>query len=453
MDRIELVVRIYKRIIKELDGQDNHLSASQIRELRDWFQDDVVELLSGFVTRMKFREIASWSLRAFRPGADTNARRQVDAVAKALTHHARLLRMALKSKKLADAIEKFARPIHFADKEQVTISGEGIKTNSRSDREVPRLPDMTAQIDEIAAPFWTDLVALEDYLEPTSNWLECVPSDPNITAGEFIVSLNPELHGVGDFVVRCLYRRVEVCIGILEKCDRTVLTCARSIGGKTPSAVLRLSDDSRRLREVVQQLHAVCHADSEAGLRDSMVILTQVYTALHPSPDIGWLGLDDGIVTRGRNNLRRRLLNPRNSELPDRVSAALLDLKRLYANEPPGQSEQEEAVARGGLVLAISSQTVFWKGTALPVDWTKYSQPWKLLVELARKGQLGADVEEHHIYFDLPSDSAMATLCSRLKRLLPPDLWNKIVPGRSPRSYRLELDAEQITVLDRSARV
>lgn len=448
MDRINSVVRRYDRIVKKANDL---LSASPLRELRDWFQDDVVKLLSGFITRMKFQETASWSLRAFRPGADTDARRQVDAVTKALTRHARLLRTALKSKKVADAIEKFAPPIRSVDNEEVTITGEGIKTNSLSYREVPRLPDITAQIEDIAAPFWTDLVSLEDYLEPTSDWLERVPSSPNITAGDVIVFLNPELHGIGDFVVRCLFRRVDVLLAVLKDCDRTVLTCARSIGGKTPSAVLKLSEDNCRLQEAVQELHAVCHANSEAGLRDSMVILTQVYTALHPSPDIGWLGLDDEIVTRGRDNLRYRLLKPSNLELPDRVSTALLDLNRLYANEPPGQSELEEAVAKGGLVLAMSSQTVFWKRIKSDVDWSSYTRPWKMFVELARKGRIGADVEEHHIYSDGSSGSAMGTLFGRLKNLLPPDLRKKIVPGRSPRSYCLELDAEQITILNRPA--
>jgi hypothetical protein len=450
MDRIESAVRRYGRIVSNAKEGENPLSKGQIRELRDWFQDDVVQLLSGFITRMKFQETASWSLRAFRPGADTDARRQVDAVAKALTRHACLLRTALKSKKVSDALEKFAPPLYFDDSD-VEISAAGTKTISHSRRETPRLPFMTAQIGGIAEPFWTDLVSLADYLEPTSGWLERVPSSPNITAGEFVVSLNPELHGIGDFVVRCLFRRVGVNLAILKDYDRTVLTCTNSIGGKTPSVVLKLPEDYCRLQEAVQQLHAVCSQDPEAELRDSMVILTQVYTALHPSPDVGWLGLDDRILSHGRTNLNYRLLNPRDLELADRVSAALLDLKRLYANEPPGQSELEEAVAKGGLVLAMSSQTVFWNGAALSVDWTKYSQRWKLLAELVRKGRIGADVEDHHIYTDGSSGSAMGTLFGRLKSLLPPDLRKNIVPGRSPRSYRLELDAEQITVLDRPA--
>ena len=447
MDRIAFAERRFRQIVPE-PVRDWH--GMPVRKLAVWLRDDVAGLVSEYIARPKFRDAACWSLNAFRPKADTAARRQVDAVADGLIRHAGMLRMLLRSKKVAAAVEALAPPIRHFD-EVVKITGAGAKTTSRTTHEESRLPVLIRQIESLARPFWTDLVDPADYMGPWSGWLLRTPPVESVTHGVFVVALNPELHAIGDFVVRCLIRRVEILVRELEEADRIVLSCIRTFGGKPPKRILELEEDAARLREATRQLHAVCLSDPEAGIRDSCVILTQVYAAFHPVPDVGWLGLDDVVIAYGKATLKQRFANTRNAELPERVAAALGDLRRLYANEPPGQSALEEAVARGGLVLVTSPHTVYWKGTRLNVDWDRYARPWELLLELAKKVRFGAEVNHTHVFPDGPSASAMATLFSRLKKHLPSDLWKHAMPGETSGSYRLVLDPSQVTIFPRSA--
>ena len=65
----------------------------------------------------------------------------------------------------------------------------------------------------LADRFWTDLVCPGDYLHPQGGWMrrERGPSQTaesrRPTNGDFVLSINPALHAVGDFVSRCLLRR------------------------------------------------------------------------------------------------------------------------------------------------------------------------------------------------------------------------------------------------------
>lgn len=443
MDRIELAERRYQQIVPE-PVRDWH--GMPVRELGVWLRDDVAPLVAEYVVRPKFRDLAGWSIRAFRPAADTPARRQVDATAEALVRHARLLRGALRSRRVAAAVAA-APPLRLID-EEVMVTGSGVPRINRTPHEVARLPGLSGQVEAIAEPFWSDLVDPADYLRPRGGWLLREQPGEHVTAGEFVVALNPELHAIGDFVTRCLFRRVEVLVAILEDVGRTILSCSRSLGRGAPKCLSQLAPDMGLLRDTVRQLYTACLPDAEAAVRDACVILTQVYAAFHPAPDVGWLGLDDEVVATGQGTLRHRFASVRSRELPERVAAALGDLRRLYANELPGQAALDEAVGRGGLVLITSPCTAYWKAKRLDVDWKQFDRPWKLLIELARKGRRGAAVEERHLFATAASHSAMATLYGRLKRLLPADLWKHIVPGTAPRSYLLNLDSVQLDVFE-----
>ncbi len=333
----------------------------------------------------------------------------------------------------------------------MVVTGAGSQPISRTVREVDQLPVMTAQIEAIARPFWRDLVDTADYLGPRGAWLLREEPSEHVTAGEFVVSLNPELHAIGDFVTRCLFRRVEVLAEILAGADRAVLACVPALGRAAPKSVSELAGDRDQLQETIRQLHTICRPDDEATVRDSCVILAQVYVAFHPAPDVGWLGLPDDVIEVGRAALRHRFTNTRNPELTERVAAALGDLRRLYANESPGQSALEEAVARGGLVLTTSPRAAYWEGNLLAVNWAKNDRPWEMLLALARKGRLGAAVEERDLFTGGASPSATPTLFGRLKRLLPAELWKQIIPGIEIRSYCLKLEPAQIVVIDKPA--
>ncbi len=447
VDRIELAERRYRQIVPE---PVRNWAEMPVRELGIWLKDYVAPLVGEYTARPRFRDATCWSLHEFRAGADTPARRQVDATAAALTRHARLLRAALRSRRVVAAVGESLLPLRFVDQELV-VTGSGARPISRTVREVDQLPVMIAQIEAIARPFWRDLVDPADYLEPRGAWLLREEPSEHVTAGEFVVSLNSELHAIGDFISRCLFRRVEVLAEILAGADRAVLACVPALGRAAPKSVSGVAGDRERLQETIRQLHTICRPDGDAAVRDSCVILAQVYATFHPAPDVGWLGLPDDVLEAGRLTLRHRFTNIRNPELTELVAAALSDLRRLYANEPSGQSALEEAVARGGLVLTTSPRAAYWEKEPLAIDWANNDRPWEMLLALARKGRLGAGVEERDLFPDDASPSAMPTLFGRLKRLLPAELWKHIIPGIKLRSYCLKLESAQIVVIGKPA--
>ena len=443
MDRIEFAERRYRQIVPEPIRNWNEMP---VRKLNVWLKD-VATLVGEYTSRPKFQNFANWPLQAFRPGADTPARRQVDATSKAMIRHARLLHAALQSRRVAAAFKASIPPLRLIEQEKAPPTGIGHRTTRRTTNEVDRLSVMIAQIESITQPFWRDLVDPADYMRPQSGWLRREPLPEHVTDGEFVVSLNPELHAIGDFVTRCLFRRVEVLVKILEEADRAVLSCVPSLGRVVPKCVSELAADTAQLRETIRQLHVVCWPDGLATIRDSCIILTQAYAAFHPAPVTGWLGLADDVMTTGRAVLSHRFTHTRNFELTERVATALGDLRRLYANEPSNQSVLEEAISRGGLVLTTSPKAAYWAGKHLEVEWAQHVRPWELFHLLARKGYRGADVQEKDVFENGGSPAAMSTLYSRLNQLLPAALRKQIEPGTQPRSYRLKLDPSRIFIV------
>lgn len=455
MDRIELAERRYREIVPEPGRVRSPMTR---RELEVWLRDDVASLVAEFAVRARFREAACWPLVALRPGAATPPRRQVEAVSAALRRHASLLLEVLPPRPTSATLRKTRRPRRAAKmvEEEVVVVGAGLDPRLRptTHKEEP-LAHTAAQVERIARPFWTDLVCTQDYMLPAGGWLPVEPRDRGdgpVADGEFVVSLNPELHPVGDFVTRCLFRRVEILAETLGRADRAVLSLGTSLGRADRRRRAEIEEDAAQMRGVIGQLYATCQPDGEFAIRDSCVTLTQVYSAFHRAPDVAWLGLDDGAVEWGRVPLRYRLTRSRSSEPTDRVAAALGDLRRLYANEPPGRSALEEAVASGSLVLTTDPPRASWRGRELKVKWGRNRQCWKLLLKLAEKGWLGASVGVWDMYKRSgASKTAMSTLVNRLKPRLPADLRKLIVPGTERQTYRLTLDPHRITVIKPTA--
>ena len=97
---------------------------------------------------------------------------------------------------------------------------------------------------------------------------------------------------LGDYVRRGLFARVEYWADFLGPCwDR----CFRAAQERGPAAAaegliaakVELDESARRLREA-------CLAGTDPPLREACTALTQVYTAYHPSPELGWLGCPPG---------------------------------------------------------------------------------------------------------------------------------------------------------------
>jgi hypothetical protein len=261
---------------------------------------------------------------------------------------------------------------------------------------------------------------------------------------EFVVCLNPKLHPVGDFVTRCLWQRVQVLYELLQgfrqKCLAAVTAAGRTYSRQREEAE-RSWDE---LTRAVLALRTACQTGLCCPLRDSCIILTQIYLAFHPVPDVNWLGLPEHIICQGVNVLHHRFMNGRNGEMADRIAAALGDLRRLYEEAPLRQSALEEAIGSGGLVLVAEPAAAYWEGQCIVADWGKYPSRWRMLNELACKARLAGAVEERDLYAAAMSESILATTLGRLKALLPASLHKLVVPGTSRRSYRLVLEPQRI---------
>lgn len=114
--------------------------------------------------------------------------------------------------------------------------------------------------------------------------------------------------------------------------------------------------------------------------------------------------------------------------------------------QPPGSSELDEAISRGGLVIDEKTHLVYWEGKQLRDASACEPKPWALLVALARKATHSGFVAEKDIYESRMSPSAMATLLGRLKKDLPPSLRKKIEPGPESQSYRLVIESHLVYV-------
>jgi hypothetical protein len=348
----------------------------------------------------------------------------------------------------------------------VVISDTGIH-RKRAEQIVDDLPVRRNQVQQIAQRPWIDLVCADDYFSPSSGLnfqvkearrtqgdsivkphpvQDVHPVDIVIrpTQGEFVVSFNPELHPVGDFVTRSMLRRVDVwlsCLGDFRQlCHQALRHVKRGYPGQVDAEAKAWND----LQARVAELRRVCTTAPAASLHDSCIILSQVYAAFHPAPILTWLGLPESVVSFGVSSLHHRIVGERRLEPLERIATAVGDLRRLYREGEPEESALDEAVAIGGLVLADVPRSAHWETERIVADWDRFDKPWQLLWMLATKARLHAGVEVRDVYDnDAVTDSALSTLVGRLKQMLPATLWRLIQPT-GQRSYRLHLEREQI---------
>jgi hypothetical protein len=187
----------------------------------------------------------------------------------------------------------------------------------------------------------------------------------------------------------------------------------------------------------------------ENRLRDSCIILTQVYAAFDPSPTLSWLDVSADASESGVGALRHRITHFQNGEMFERIAAAVGDLRRLYVGKLLEQQAIDEAIATGGLVIDNSSYTAFWEKGQIEADWRRYLAAWKFLIELAKKASLQGFVGESDLYGDdVVSKSTMGTNAERLKGLLPASLRKHVLPGPERRTYRLDLPRQQIHLFE-----
>ena len=125
------------------------------------------------------------------------------------------------------------------------------------------MPFFRIQIEEIARPFWRNLVDSADYLEPACGWsFREVPSE-HLTAGEFVVAMNPELHAIGDFVTRSMFRRIDTLAGILNSANRDVRAACRTLRGAMPKCFENLPESLTEMQKGIRSALAALTAAAD----------------------------------------------------------------------------------------------------------------------------------------------------------------------------------------------
>ena len=274
-------------------------------------------------------------------------------------------------------------------------------------------------------------------------------SDGNwIQSAELIYGLNARLIPIGDLITRSLRQRIESRRKVIQTLRLQVhqRVLPARLGGL--AEMKQELQTAQVLEESFRHLEAIVFAESDALLRDSCVSLTQVYAAMHPTPQLEWLRIDESLVQKARGIFPILLRGYCGGELHDRIACAVREMGRLYRGSDPNVSELDAAIASGGLVIHKESQAAWWEGIKLDLGSGKKN--WEFLAALARQSQLGCDVKEADLYpraTDSLADSTMANRWNRLGKQLPGTLAQRIHPGTLPRTYRLDLDRSRIFVI------
>jgi hypothetical protein len=447
MEKLELAVRNYQRIRPRVQI---HLAEIDLPPLKVWLADDVVPVVAGYVGRPSFREQATWVLRALGSGAGTPEQQQIEAVDAALVRCARLLSALVSKRGIWGQLTALYPPRDLVLEETIEIDGESHRLRSRRSGPIDELGIEISQVAAMVNRPWGKLARAEDYFEPQQEFAQLADGTV-VQRGELIASLNPELHLVGNFVVRCLFHRIATSYGPLESLQRKLLDAVRKLG-HTYRDQEKFAAAWKVLQESLAALRQTLQSGSAHSLRDDCMILTQVYAALHPAPDLAWLDVPKECIEQGAPVLRQKLQGLHNGEVFDRIAAALGGLKQLYLDGSPHQSAIDEAIAAAGLVIDESARKVWWNREVVEANWKSYPKRWEFLIKLAEKALRRAAVQEQDLFEDSgASRSAMAMNASRLQELLPASLQKLIIPGQALRSYRLDLEPLLVRLFNKPA--
>lgn len=443
MDELDLAIRRYQQIVPQ--AQAHLVDRRTLRNLRVWLTDDVCPIAESIARRPAFRERATWAVRAFRPGATTPERKAVDVFDDALVQCARSQVRQFEKKRTQTELARLYPPTRCLVGQAVSVS------HSTANRAEPMLGELDelameqAQVRAIAMRRWPDLVHVEDFFGPQQEFLE-QEDGRALQVGSLVVALNAQLHPAGNFVVRTMFQRIDGLLQILTAVHHKLANAIRS--RKTQHRIQ--SNETEQYDELLRQherLGNLCQAGPEGQLREACIIMTQVLAAFQPAANLDWLGLPAASGQCGLASLGSRISGYRNGELYERIVAALVQLKQLYVEQPPGQSSLEAAIAAGYLVIDTENCRAYWAGQEIKSDWKHDSKLWQILVALGRKGRLQADVVEDDVYGDaVVAVNAMAGTISRLKDRLPADLRAAIVRGRRARAYRLDVEPHRIAI-------
>jgi hypothetical protein len=439
MNEITAVIRLFEQLApRRVDPWD----PVTLRRLKVWLSDDVARVVDGLAGRPAFREQAAWVIRSLEPDCGSIARQVVDRLEQALLSVAKIQSKVLRNDRILAQMRSSFPPRSAVVEEAIEISSDhprrAVERKMGSFDETEMEVTQLRQLCDQGLP-GLRLIKPDDYFDPQP---EILGRDGQriLSDGAMIVAFNPELHPVGNFILQCAIRRLEQRLNLLTQIRRKSSVAVSSLG-RTYQDHERAEVAWEKLQAELAEFRRVFQSGPDMELRNACVILTQVFAAFHPSPDVSWLDLPKRLTAEIHGILLTRMRGHRGGELFERVNAALITAQRLYEDRKPGISAQEEAIARGDLVLIAEGRLLYWQQQVVNFSARAHQSAWETIVALANKRQ----VTESDLFGDkIAGRSGMAMRINRLKRLLPVSLRNLVKRGSEVRTYRLDIERSRI---------
>lgn len=443
MEPWELAARRYKQIVPETILKRHEFPT---KKLLAWIEGEVCTAVEEVIKRPRFQEYARWPIQNLSEGADSKEREFIDKLHNQTMSLASTLLKLLKISQIKTSLEAKYPSKQVAIEKKTRITQDGSETIDFKLEEFDEFSLISAQNRALAEGDLPLFVNASDYFSPLPEFVE-TEDGKKIQRGETIPSLNFRLHPVGDFVVQAMFARIDPIVEILRRvssaCQRINIQEIQSVG-RIDDLIETLSHQLSELESTKHGLEQRLTMSRQVRLRNSCIILTQIYAAFHVHPELSWLDLPEEVVQRGAEMIRHRFTSWDNAQMADRIAAAVTDLGRLYRSDELTLSELDEAVAHKRLVLSIDTQEYFWDQTAPNRLVGKSWEVLQALSECAREGQV---MTEKDVYgYNVGSKSRFPTAVGRCLKQLPESLSSLVESGNSDFSYKLNLRRHEIQI-------
>ena len=307
-----------------------------------------------------------------------------------------------------------------------------------------------AAVEFIATRPWRDLVEKYDYFHVVMELN--LKDDPAKAAGKrvqlgiFTPYVNPRLQSLGDFVSRAMLIRVEHWMDVLHKfrmrCHNT-LTLNHVEGGPLWEVAGKATST---LQQNYESLKALCCDGRQARLRQSCIVLVQIYAGFKPKADLTWLGLPAEYAS-ATQAIPYYARHRRDDSTAEQAALALIEISDMFQKRADPETILAEAKERYQLVLVsgLGVQQLYWKGQLSDTKWDVCPALWEFLWALCEKAKVGQGVDT----CSWGIEEATASLKDRkyrLKGLLPEELHQRIVASGAG-TYKLGLAPKEICLL------
>lgn len=458
MSAISLAANGYSRIFKTA----NTLGYGRIlgSRLVEYLTREAVPAIDQLLRLPDFRNFALATLDRFRPESGAPLRPMIDELKDDIRKTGDIIlnfaedHEELLEQYMHESVNRWRRaqhsePAYYGNGNQTTADTVVIEDDAAENptSESRAIDDVRSSLESLRRQCNEEWVSGDDFFGPVFGIYD-ESGDQPLRRGEFIIANNPNLSYVGNFVARCLLVRCDSAIKVLREVTdelRVTFNAARN-GTEFPWIALQERVDAwaERLRE------SLLHVE-EAKLAEAAMTLVQIHAEfLGKAPSYDWLPIAPSVVQGFRVGLRYALESVRGADAAERINDALQRFRDWFERQPTHAAALAEAIANGGLVIDEDRRRVYWDKHLIPVDWFRYQERWRLLLNLAIAR--GAPVVSPQEFYDRDKKNdfgRFAVLKSALNSMLPRSLRQRIIAVPNE-GYRLDLYRGSIHVFSDS---